>query len=1382
MKRFLLPIFGSIIVCGILISIQYLNNNQELTDVELKRLAHANHLANSSFKEPLTLSKTDRMKAGLPPNRYMERMWELTMDPITGKPAPERLYEVQKKLNSQYNNSVLAPVVPGETEVSKWIERGPNNVGGRTRGLMFDPNDPNGNIVFAGGVSGGLWRNSDITNNDTQWELLNLPENLSVSSITYDPNNTQIFYVGTGESSTSGDVTGNGLWKSSDGGQNWERVLGNDSASNDSYISTNKLFVTSPESANNLELALNTASFGATIEDYITGNIIDIVDDSNTDNDSGGGSFTDGCSSITNTTEVNGKIALIDRGDCPFVDKALNAQNAGAVGVIIINNVSSETPPGMSGDNKAINIPVVSVTQEGGTQLRSLLANGEVTVKLKIPAIGQGYLLVPGKNTINDIVVRDNNGSSEVYAAVGTTYYPDAGGAILNGDEYGLFKSTDEGNSWERISLVANDGKQYVPNDLEIAPDNSIWMATTRDAFGDNGGVVFSSTNGISFSEKHAVSNGDRTEIEFSNSSNLYILADIDDSSSPVKILKSSDMLATNPTELSLPVDADNGIPDNDFTRGQGFYDLTIEVDPNDDNVVYVGGIDMFKSINGGSTWDQISKWSNNNNLASLNVSMIHADQHSQSLWDSNKMIFGNDGGVYFSNDAGQTISSRNNGFNTTQFYSVAVAPSTMFSSGSYSMTGENMATNSNMTITIGNSDDVFIAGAQDNGNIFLSDQNGVSSGIDLTGGDGAIAFFSQNAQKKYLVTNYVFNTRIRLFALNNGEMKIINSESSANGDFINSLALDSNLDILYSNYSSGSDYKIQRYSNIISTVSKTTLSDALLNGNPTAFKVSPYTTDSSTLLVGLENGKLLKLENANTSPTWSSIQGGDFVGSISDIEYGNSENEIYITFYNYGVESIFFSSDGGNSWAAKEGNLPDIPVRAILRNPYDGEEVIVGTDLGVWYTKNFLDANPSWNQAYNGMRNVRVTDLDIRDDYKVFAATYGRGVFSSSFEPSSPTFNLTPSESSVEIEQNQSKTVTVSYATILDFNESANLSVLNLPEDVSASFNPSSPITISDTGSFEVLFTVGSTASGGTYNIEIVAEGASISKTIPISLTVISIDDDQDGILNTEDNCITTYNPGQEDLDEDSIGDACDSNPLITNNYKLNIISETCRDSNNGSIEVTTEMDLSYSVSVTGDSFSATAESFTNTWSISDLESGTYKVCFTISEIENYEQCFNVVIDQPEDLAVLTSVNTNNDTIEIELSGGNSYDIDINGKLYSTSESSIILDLNKGSNTILVSTDKDCQGVVEESFFISESVQLYPNPITNSSELRIGGSDEEIQVSVYNLTGKLVEFKTINIPLSRRTPFPLLSQPNGVYLIRIEGETVKQTIKAVKL
>lgn len=77
--------------------------------------------------------------------------------------------------------------------------------------------------------------------------------------------------------------------------------------------------------------------------------------------------------SAANTLAVNGKIAMIDRGTCGFTDKVKNAQNAGAVGVIIVDNVAGSPPPGLGGTDATITIPVVRITLGDGTALKAAL-------------------------------------------------------------------------------------------------------------------------------------------------------------------------------------------------------------------------------------------------------------------------------------------------------------------------------------------------------------------------------------------------------------------------------------------------------------------------------------------------------------------------------------------------------------------------------------------------------------------------------------------------------------------------------------------------------------------------------------------------------------------------------------------------------------------------------------------------------------------------------------------------------------------------------------------------------------------------------------------------------------------------------------------------
>ncbi|MFN7045362.1 MAG: PA domain-containing protein [Flavobacterium sp.] len=961
---------------------------KELTDFEILRQKHENFLKNSPFKKSLQLTKQERKAQGIPPKKYYEMEFELTMNPETGRPTTENLVQIRADLKREREEALNSGRTPGDASDNSWIERGPNNVGGRVRGLMFDPNDATFKTVFAGGVSGGLWKNTDITNASNPWVRVNIPENLAITSITVDPNNSNVFYAGTGESYVAGDVNGDGVWKSTDGGTSWSRIFGGITGAT-TFESSANVVITSPAGVAGNYPCYPTTAFGTPITTPITGDIVIATD--------GTAPIYDACESLTNAAALNGKIALIRRGLCAFVLKVKAAQDAGAIGVIMMNNVDG-TPVAMGGDDATITIPSVMISKSDGDILQAAVLAGTVSGSLTSgPGTFTGNL-VPGQQHINEIKVRNNGGVSEIYVAAGDSFYSAANSATyLGGPAFGLFKSINGGATWAEVLLpLTENGYKHCPMDIAIGADNKIWVSTTNSVvYGDGGGKIFSSTDGVNFTLRHTVADGRRTQIASSTTTadKIYVLAELT-TTAAVGLYRTTNGFSTT-TTLALPADADGGVG-ADFTRGQAFYDLMLEVDPTNDQVVYTGGIDLFKSTNGGSSWNQFSHW-----YGGFGYQEVHADQHGMAFapGSSTRMIFGNDGGVYYSNNGGTTTESRNQGLNVTQFYSVGVAPAQAVS---------------------GLSGDYFAAGAQDNGTQYFGNAPaGTSGSIETQGGDGAYTMFDQGADK-YYISNYVYNESINIRPLPGSTVtgRALDNDSNVNaGAFIAPMVLDSNQDVLYSDYSTGTTYQIRRYRNIKSgVVNRANISNVLLTSAPTAFAVSPYTTASTTLLVGTRLGKLYRIPTANTyvgnnttAGTWVDITGSQFVGSISDIEYGASENEIFVTMHNYNVVSVWYTNNGGTSWVNKEGNLPDMPVKAILQNPKNAEEVILGTELGVWYTNNFSASSPTWRQSYNGMSNVKVTDLDLQVNtgyptsypaasYTVYAATYGRGLFSGLF------------------------------------------------------------------------------------------------------------------------------------------------------------------------------------------------------------------------------------------------------------------------------------------------------------------------------------------------------------------------------------------------
>lgn len=623
------------------------------------------------------------------------------------------------------------------------------------------------------------------------------------------------------------------------------------------------------------------------------------------------------------------------------------------------------------------------------------------------------YYWVDGYFYVNDLAFfdhdKDPSTTNWIYAALGNSTHSKMSNALLDYDKYGLYVSKDSGSSWTQITtgLYYQDGAQREGiNDIDVqAVSNRIWLATTTGN-GTRGGTFYYSDDGDNFtraSPSYTTTPTDitRTEIAPSatNTDTHYVLMR---ANRVPEIYKTTDNFASL-QKLPEPNDADNSISATDFTRNQSFYDLEIEVDPTNDDIVYVGGINWHRSQNGGQDWSQITKWSDNPSMNVLNISKVHADQHGLYFrpGNSNQAVVVSDGGVAYSSSLSTASSTASfneieGNYVTTQFYRVAQTPPSF----------------------PGN--DMIFGGTQDNGT-YRFDSPGINlmgASEELPGGDGAATFFDQVPQAggSYAITNYVYNnavTRIRFNASGTriGADNLSNSLgfSSANeGSFINPGVLDSNQDVYYSNAGSGNIRSIRNLSGAASTFLLSGLGD-----DATALEVSPHTVSSTLLLVGLEDGNIEKVTNANTNGFTVSTLTKPGEGSVSDIHFGDTDQKIYVTYYNYGqdIVNVYYSEDGGTSWINKEGNdgvndLPDIPVYTILNNPYEEDEVIVGTELGIWKTLNFTDTHPDWSVAYEGMSDVAVFDMVFRGvsatDNRVVAGTFGRGVYVGSFTANS--------------------------------------------------------------------------------------------------------------------------------------------------------------------------------------------------------------------------------------------------------------------------------------------------------------------------------------------------------------------------------------------
>ena len=759
-----------------------------------------------SLRKPISEDELKKIPKKDRPDLAFEQDFLRTLDPATGTPDYLGLAAIAQQINAP---AQLTQLVPGASASIPWVERGPNNVGGRTRALVYDPNDATGKKVWAGGVTGGLWFNNDITSGASQWQNVNdFWDNLMVSCIAYDPNNSMIMYVGTGESYT-GSGRGAGIWKSINGGSTWTQI-----------------------------------------------------------------------SSTTNF-----------------------------------------------------------------------------------------YYL-------NDITVRDESGSSVLYAAVDGRYYM---GIFHGAADAGLQRSSNGGTSWTQVlPNVPSQTINFTPSDIELGADNRIWVGTRRSPYGATdrgGGRILFSDNGTSWTTSHSVSvtNGyGRVELACAPSDSAVVYGLVENLNKLETIVQTTNH-GTSWTTKNEPISDDSSTPSSDITRNQAGYDLIAAVDPNNSNTLIVGGINLHRTTDGGTNWAQISKWTNGYGMGSKSYSVVHADQHQIVFKNgsSSEVLIGNDGGVFYTNAiqnaaTSNVFSARNTGYNVTQFYACALHPT----AGSQSAFG----------------------GAQDNGTQEFSN-SGVSGTTEKTGGDGAFCFISKTSPG-HRITSYVYNAFYHFDAANNFT-QIINDDTT--GSFINTADLDDNLGILYTYRDINELYRVTGINSSFPVAPQ--ILTVPFGAEVSALKVSPFTTASTKLFVGTVAGSLIKVENANTNTTIrTDLTNASFpTGTISSIEFGATENDIAVTFSNYGVVSVFYSSNGGTSWSSKEGNLPNMPIRWILINPNNTNEAIVATEIGVWGTDDFQATTPTWAISNNGLANVRVNMLQHRSsDNMVIAATYGRGLFES--------------------------------------------------------------------------------------------------------------------------------------------------------------------------------------------------------------------------------------------------------------------------------------------------------------------------------------------------------------------------------------------------
>lgn len=467
----------------------------------------------------------------------------------------------------------------------------------------------------------------------------------------------------------------------------------------------------------------------------------------------------------------------------------------------------------------------------------------------------------------------------------------------------------------------------------------------------------------------------------------------------------SGDGAGANGTWQDLSINLPNTGGQFDRWQVQGSYDMVIKVKPNDPNTVFIGGTNLYRSTTAFQDSTHTTFIGGYEQFSALPVINSypnhHPDQHCVEFYNSNPdmMLSSNDGGVFKTTD--NTASAvvwqpLNNGYLTSMFYTVAVDHATPNS-------------------------DIIIGGAQDNGSWYTNSANPTDPWVQPRGGDGSYCAIADNQSAYY-------------FSIQNGKM--MKATLDANGNktsfaridpiglkdpqFINPFTLDPNNNNIM--YLAGGKYlwrnsdlsgipMIGNWDSISTNWTQFADSVPLAGSMITAVHVCKATPNR--VYYGTDKKKVYRVDNANTgTPTpvdITPVSGTIFPanGYVSCITTDPLDSDkMFVAFSNYGIYSLFYSTDGGATWTKTAGNLeqtssgsgagPSIRWVSIM-HVTDGTVYMVATSTGLYATNALNGLSTVWVQQGSSTIGNSVCDMiDTREsDGLVVIATHASGIYS---------------------------------------------------------------------------------------------------------------------------------------------------------------------------------------------------------------------------------------------------------------------------------------------------------------------------------------------------------------------------------------------------
>jgi photosystem II stability/assembly factor-like uncharacterized protein len=505
--------------------------------------------------------------------------------------------------------------------------------------------------------------------------------------------------------------------------------------------------------------------------------------------------------------------------------------------------------------------------------------------------------------------------------------HPGSSNILLAATSNGVYITTDAGTTWNRTFTSSAGDMAFNPGDPQI-----IYMVnSTRIYKSVNGGYIWTQvTTGLPTTSIQRIklgvtpANVNFVYAIYSNSSSGYLGTYLSTNNGDTWTSKS-----TTPNILGWS-------PTGSDTGGQGWYDLAIACSQTNPDLLYIGGINVWYSTNGGSTWTYF-----NNNM--------HVDIHHLYFIPGTDILYcGNDGGIYRKNTGVNTWTWLGASLPTTQYYCIGTSE-----------------TNGSM----------IMGGAQDNGTKLYT-----SSTVAMVyGGDGMeCAIDPTNSSIMYACYQSG-----GLGRSTNGGTSFTSIAPSTSGAWVTPYMLNpQKSSTIYSGYT-----------NIYKSTNRGTNWAAISNFGTSAgmnfIQVAP--SDSNYIYTGRYTGFFKRTTNGGT--TWTDVP---YPGSFS-VTYlaisDNDPNQLYCSVSGYTNGSkVFYSTNGGTVWTNISTGIPNVPCNTIVYQKNSPNRIFVGTDIGVYYKDDF---STTWKDYNINLPNVPVNELEINYiSSKLKAATFGRGMW----------------------------------------------------------------------------------------------------------------------------------------------------------------------------------------------------------------------------------------------------------------------------------------------------------------------------------------------------------------------------------------------------